>query len=345
MSWVIFVLIAVHQRALDADQSTEGGAIQAKFMRAERRNSEVNLHGSASLLGSGFAEESQLLRRSAIEIDRALQALSRDLSTEEPTTQLLHALKLCAPCREYKRFGKDHGGGYVMCMDDLFFGQQLLKGAYSYGIAGEDSWGMDVAQHFKVPVYEYDCTESWRKSTQAKIPTPCDGCNVTYYDECLSPAEEGSIHSYTTLQRQLVTNRHLHISNGTLLMKMAIDGGEWSFFEEEPPENLKKFNQVVVEFHDLHDKQNHGQYLTALRKIKQAGLEVAHLHGSNKAGVEILHDQYSNLRSIPRVLEVTFMQRNKPCSEVLYQYIKNNVDQADDETKKELPPSAYASLK
>jgi len=277
-------------------------------------------------------------------MDSALHKLSR-ASLPAPTAQLLHALRLCAPCKEYKRFGKDYDGGYVMCMDDLFLGRDFLKGAYSYGICGEDSWGMEIAQHFKVPLYEYDCTESWKIFQKGKIPTPCAGCNVTYYDECLAPAEEGSIRSYTTLHTHLTKNSHLHVSNGTLLMKMDIEGAEWSFFEQEPLENLRKFNQVVVEFHDLDNQVHHEQYLRAIHAIKHAGLDVMHLHGNNRAGMGILRGRNLILGSIPKVLEVSLMRQNKQCSDMKYKYLNNGVDQVDDNSGIELPPNAYAAFK
>merc|ERR1719373_822497 len=74
-----------------------------------------------------------------------------------PTREFLKALRLCAPCSKFQRFGERNDGGFVMCADGLNKG---LVGAYSYGSRGYDQWGMDVASRLRIPLPEYDCSSS-----------------------------------------------------------------------------------------------------------------------------------------------------------------------------------------
>jgi len=232
-------------------------------------------------------------------------------------------LALCAACTTYERVGEPHDGGYVMCMDGLDKG---LEGALSLGVNGFDGWGMAVASTYHIPVHEYDCTSS-------KVPVVCKGCDVLYHQQCIlnnkgdaaasanalqsigdarAKNNEGQAaatskigaSSFKTLTQMLEENGHGNGGDHGLLMKIDTEGAEWQMFAEEPVANLKKFREIVVEFHDIGNGAKHELYLQAVTQIEDAGFAITHLHGNNYGGL-VSFGEYS----IPSVLEVTFVQK------------------------------------
>jgi hypothetical protein len=75
----------------------------------------------------------------------------------------------CVP----KRFGHPHDGGYLLC--ENLAGE--ARSAYSWGIAGRDEWGCDIARAYHLPVHQYDCFDPRRPV--------CDGATFHFNDECV----------------------------------------------------------------------------------------------------------------------------------------------------------------
>jgi len=239
----------------------------------------------------------------------------QNLTLTQTTKQFLASLSPCKHCKSYRRFGGAHDGGYVMCTDDM--GSANLVAVYSYGISGEDGWGMDVAKTYNIPLFEYDC-----ENQNAPIPYP--GVQAVFNKKCVvAKTTDGS---HTTLGEQLSENNHDgQVKEGSLLMKMDIEGAEWDLLASLPRATVRKFQQIVVEFHHLGQQTQHGRYLRAIKNILNAGFVVAHLHGNN-----IIHptQQLAGTLStnagmvhfgrdqIPDVLEVTFVKQalsGQPC--------------------------------
>jgi hypothetical protein len=279
------------------------------------------------------AQAAGALLRSRTQTHLALQAESQALHSRiqsyadqlKPgaTRDFLRTLRVCAPCNKYERFGEDNDGGYVMCADGLDKG---LVGAYSYGINGFDGWGMAVASRFHIPLNEYDCTN-------AKRPVVCKGCDVHFHSECIlhnngdaayeadqlrgvgdqrAADNEGNAEttskvtssSFKTLAQMFKDAGNANAKDRSLLLKIDVESAEWKVFAEEPVENLKKFREIVVEYHWIHEVDNHQLYLEAVRKVEQAGFAVSHMHGNNYGGPMQDYGKYS----IPDVIEVTYIQ-------------------------------------
>ena len=66
-----------------------------------------------------------------------------------------------------ERFGRPHDGGYLMCSNLL----RSVTAGYSYGIAGEDQWGCDIARRFRVRVHQYRLL----RPAAAGVLGQCDG--------------------------------------------------------------------------------------------------------------------------------------------------------------------------
>merc|ERR1719482_732721 len=93
--------------------------------------------------------------------------------------------------------------------------------------------------------------------------------------------------------------------DSSLLLKIDVESAEWKVFAEEPAENFKKFREIVVEYHWIHEVEKHPLYDQAVRKIEDAGFAVAHMHGNNYGGPMQTFGKYS----IPDVIEVTYIQK------------------------------------
>lgn len=217
-----------------------------------------------------------------------------------PTVDLLRKFRTCGRCDTLARMGEQNDGGYVMCMDGL---DKVVLAAFSYGISGFDGWGMGVASHFRIPVNEYDCTNP-------KVPDVCPGCQVQFHGECIRSADSERKPQFATLSEQLAAAGFANATDGSLLLKMDVEGAEWQIFAEETVENMRKFREIVVEYHDLDRVSGHPLYLRAVKKFEEAGFLVAHLHGNNWGGMSKF-DEFS----IPSVLEVTYV-RGRGCQPV-----------------------------
>merc|ERR1711879_783666 len=96
-------------------------------------------------------------------------------------------------------------------------GAKGIDGAYSYGIQGHDEWGEAVSREAGCTV-QYDCLNATRPSC---VPP----CHSMFHDECIA----GSIGrpKHKPLKDHLETNGHATAADGSLIMKIDIDGPEW----------------------------------------------------------------------------------------------------------------------
>lgn len=240
---------------------------------------------------------------------RELAGLARELSSrhlndvlqsaaneaQQGTAQdFLRTLRLCGTCADFIRVGEPNDGGYIMCADGLSDGG--LLGAYSYGINGYDGWGMGVASMFHVPLYEFDCFDT-------RQPGACPGCQVRFSPQCVEGNFEGKPGAYGTMTQHMQANGHAAVANGTLLLKLDVEGAEWAVFSQEHAATLSKFRQINTELHGIGAKAYDPVSLQAMQKILASGFSVVHLHGNNNAGTAKF-GQYS----VPDVLEVTLVR-------------------------------------
>mmetsp|Transcript_29480 Transcript_29480/g.82349 ORF Transcript_29480/g.82349 Transcript_29480/m.82349 type:complete len:122 (+) Transcript_29480:3-368(+) len=90
---------------------------------------------------------------------------------------------------------------------------------------------------------------------------------------------------------------------------MDIEGAEWLILATETPAVLMKFQQVIIEFHDLETAGQHGLYAQAVHTLLYAGFRVVHIHGNNAN--HMYYVQGTRYR-VPNVLEVTFVADARP---------------------------------
>lgn len=169
------------------------------------------------------------------------------------------------------RFGETHDGGYLMCVNLL----DAVKSGYSYGISGYDKWGCDVSSLFDIPLHQYDCFDTTRPE--------CPMGRTVFHAECVgdvSKSEGGR--SFDTIPNQIARNGD---SAKRIVLKIDVEGAEWDSFAALPDDVLQRIDQLVVEFHWMHD-ENHQwlpyeeQYLRVVSRLKQY-FHVAHVHHNN----------------------------------------------------------------
>lgn len=289
---------------------------------------------SGAVLKSTFlsktAAQSEVLSAQSQNLDQVLQKYADELEKGD-THDFLRTLRLCAPCNTYERIGEPHDGGYVMCTDGLDKG---LVGAYSYGINGFDGWGMEIAKRYKIPLNEYDCTNF-------NEPAVCSGCDVHFHGECILNQNGDKLKPfYKTLTQQLKESGNANAAERSLLLKIDVEAAEWDIFAQEPVENMKKFREIVVEYHWLNKQDQHPLYLAAVKKIEEAGFAVSHLHGNNYGGGNVHFDGYR----IPNVLEVTYIQKPAQGCAANIPYHIPNLDTPNNAAAYEIPDARLPTM-
>ena len=170
---------------------------------------------------------------------------------------------------ELARFGEPNDGGYLVCANLL--GE--VGAAYSYGISGYDGWGCEVSTRLKVPVHQYDCFNTTKPS--------CPGGQPVFHAECIAGAAstdpDGRI--FDSLQNQIARNGD---AGKRLIVKMDVEGAEWSSILETPDEVLAQIDQFVFEFHGV--TRDTERYLKVMDKLKRS-FELVHLHFNNHSCV------------------------------------------------------------
>lgn len=167
------------------------------------------------------------------------------------------ALKNCT----LERIGKHNDGGYLVCGNLL----GNVRSAYSYGIAGEDSWGCDVSSRFHVTVHQYDCFDPTRPA--------CGTGQQDFHDECVGAGPQTiESRSYDSVANQIQKNGD---SGKTLVVKMDVEGAELEALGAMPDDLLDTIDQLVMELHGADDR-----YLALVKKLRRTFVPV-HLHFNN----------------------------------------------------------------
>ena len=190
---------------------------------------------------------------------------------------------------KYTRVGQQYDGGYIM-LDDV--SSRKIDAAYSFGISSDVSWDEEIAG-LGIEIYMYD-------HTIEKLPK--QNPRFHFFKEGVTgdPEEKG----LETLSNLIRRNGHERSKN--LLLKMDIEGYEWSVFEETPSDVIGQFVQIVIELHGLipsRSKADLSQLLSVLKKINQTHQSV-HVHANGYCPISWLGEL-----ALPNLLEVTYVRR------------------------------------
>ena len=205
--------------------------------------------------------------------------------------QLLHVRRITDNFK-YERLGKINDGGYIV-VSDKADSLSASKIAYSFGISDDVSFDLDLAKRgYEVFMYDH---------TIKKLPQYNEHFHWQKLGLAASPDPSLKLDALTNMIR---TNDHENISG--MFLKMDIEGYEWEVFNSLPMDILEKFDQIVLEIHDLLDyDESIEKHLSALSKIAQTH-QAVHVHANNFGCVN-----YCGNLVTPSFLEVTYALKNK----------------------------------
>lgn len=202
--------------------------------------------------------------------------------------QISYTLNLLRPYQVLghtkRRVGSEHDGGYVI-LDDV----SRIPHVVSLGVAHNMDFDVWFA-HQGVKVIQYD--------TMCAQNSPHD--NLIFRAEKLGTAGD-----QTCFSRILKDNHLQHAHN--LILKCDIGGAEWACLSRVDQDWYAHFEQMVFEFHDLHNLRDSGfrDWVFQIWEQIHRTHVVIHVHANNQhAPVWI-----QGVR-VPPVLEVTFVRRD-----------------------------------
>lgn len=195
-------------------------------------------------------------------------------------------------CLEDKRYnlfrcGNELDGGYIM-VDDL----DNHNIAYSFGINDDVSWDKDISK-FGINVFMYDHTINNLPEENEFFHWKKVGVTGIY---------DSTVPELKTLEMLLNENGHMNEKN--MILKLDIEGDEWSVLKNTKESILDKFDQIVIEFHDLINFENSKYKIEVLEKIMRTHLPV-HIHANNYRSYIMAKGKI-----IPDVLECLFLNRS-----------------------------------
>lgn len=181
------------------------------------------------------------------------------------------------------RVGNDSDGGYVI-VDKL----NELDAVLSFGVGTDISFEIGLSKFVsKLALYDHTVNE---------LPTRIH--NAVFVKTGLSDHSEAN---FCTLEEAL--DQFHPYSN--ILLKMDIEASEWAVFRNTRKDVLNHFQQIVIEFHGLHnisDPTMAEKMILTLMKINSTH-RLVHLHSNNFEPVRIIAGV-----PLPNVIEATYLR-------------------------------------
>ena len=199
--------------------------------------------------------------------------------------------------KNLKLYGLKKDGGYVLT-DDL----KNIKIAYSFGIDGEYSFDMHIADN-DIDVYMYDPFIKGLDFSKYNLNNGQDfKNNIDYYQQKLHFFKIGITgskkhHNMKTLQEILNDNGHLNEKD--MILKMDVEYAEWDALNELSEDILKKFKYIIIEYHLW--KKADGLKFNVLKKLLKLH-QVIFIRFNN--GGELIKFGHNKICS---AVEVTYM--------------------------------------
>jgi hypothetical protein len=186
------------------------------------------------------------------------------------------------------RLGSASDGGYVILNDF-----RSVDTAFSFGIDENAEWDLDVAKR-GVTVYQFDhtvdkppITDSRLVFTKKKISTE-------------SGLDSESLSS-------LLKRHDKHNIEPNIILKLDIECDEWAILDKAPREVLRRFAQIVGEFHFFEGYSADIRWrrlITRVLKKLTDDYAVIHVHANNYGDFHTLGSL-----TLPNVFEITFANR------------------------------------
>jgi len=177
------------------------------------------------------------------------------------------------------RLGENADGGYVI--GDL---GSVYDCYISAGVSNEESFSRDFIKKYnmdKTNCFAFDGTIEDYPYHYTK--------NITYIKKNIN-----SFNDDKNTDLSFLTDKYKSI-----FLKMDIEGGEYPWIENLDTKTLKKFKQIVLEFHDLSETGDNKSHI--FEKLNKTHYMV-HIHGNNHSP--------AYPKSVPTVIEVAYINKN-----------------------------------
>ena len=190
---------------------------------------------------------------------------------------------------ELKRFGSIHDGGYYL-VDQPFSKSNMISG------------GIETNNDFEIELAKLGTTGVQIDYSIDSPPNEHENLQFIQSKIVGSPKRSGEVSLNMVYEKFLNTSGKMKSLD---VLKLDIEGSEWSCLKEFA--HLDSFNQIVIEFHQLHQLVDQSFRSTALQVLEK--LNDTHLcvftNGNNCCGFTVIAGN-----PIPNVVEATFVNRN-----------------------------------
>lgn len=199
-----------------------------------------------------------------------------------------------------ERFGKEYDGGYVIPIKALEQADAVL----GYGIRDDISFEEMFSARFNRPSYGFDCGKDININITNKLFTLVRECIGT--DSSIDGGLKNSNGKVTSFTTELT---NLNLNNKKLFVKMDIEGGEFSSFQEimSYADNI---TGIAMELHIL--SPSDFQKGIELLKMINKNFVLTHVHSNNCAtyNYKLLYSAANLKGIIPSVLELSFINKS-----------------------------------
>ncbi|UDL93386.1 FkbM family methyltransferase [Lichenihabitans sp. PAMC28606] len=175
-------------------------------------------------------------------------------------------------------------------LDDL----KGVKLCYSLGVGPDVSWDFEMAEN-GADIFQYDHTVD-------EAPTS----HPRFHFNKIGIADTDDVQGLRRLDTLLQLNGHA--SETEMILKVDIEGHEWSCLDALAPSIFGQFRQIAIEFHwvdHLHDEQFRTLFSRVLQRIRLSH-ECIHIHANNYSNIVV-----TGGIPIAQVYEVTFVRRDQ----------------------------------
>jgi hypothetical protein len=190
--------------------------------------------------------------------------------------------------RDLVRMGRDFDGGYIM----LDYGLNNAI-AYSLGINDDVSWDLGMAE-LGCDVFQYDHTIEQFPADHPKFHSFKIGI-------CDRPSQDPV---FKTIEELVLENGH-EAANG-LILKMDIEGAEWSVLEHLSSSTINQFSQILMEVHwfkHVDETAHVRRFIEVLSKMNQTH-QIIHVHSNNSGPIVLVAGM-----TLPDTFELTYVRK------------------------------------
>jgi Methyltransferase FkbM domain len=240
--------------------------------------------------------------------DFELLVLTKDFASTGAQNAFLELAHRFSPrsARGHRKIkvGNPHDGGFVM-LDDF----EGIGRAFSLGVGWDVTWDLEIAER-GIPVYAFDHTVA---SAPATHP------NLHFFRRKIAAQPKEDEESLETLLEKYGANN----PEPGAILKMDIEGDEWAVFDASECDQLRRFSQIVCEFHFFSQAIHRSwreRAIAVMEKITRS-FQVVHVHGNNFMPLIAVGNV-----PFPEVLEVTFASKERYIFEDSHETFPTSID-------------------